>query len=144
MHIDGEWLLCDDGIERPIIHGELQAADGRWLPLPFLADSGADRTLLSADTLAALALPVNSTADRLGGVGGMVSSVELETTLRLYQAHGSEVTFRGQFAAATEPEALDMSVLGREITDLFALIVDKPGNTVCLLGQRHRYVIVEE
>ncbi len=34
-----------------------------------------------------------------------------------------------------------MSVLGRDITDLFAAIVDRPGNVVCLLGQNHRYKI---
>jgi hypothetical protein len=36
-----------------------------------------------------------------------------------------------------------MSVIGRDLTNLFALIVDRPGDRVCLLGQRHRYVIEE-
>lgn len=53
------------------------------------------------------------------------------------------MTFRGQFAAVLEPEALDVSVLGRDITGLFAVIVDQPGDTVCLVGQRHRYAIFE-
>lgn len=34
--------------------------------------------------------------------------------------------FRGQYAAVTEVEALDISVLGRDITGLFAVIVDQP------------------
>jgi hypothetical protein len=34
-----------------------------------------------------------------------------------------------------------MSVLGRDITGLCALIVGKPSNVVCLLGQRHQYAI---
>jgi hypothetical protein len=34
-----------------------------------------------------------------------------------------------------------MSVLGGDITGLFAVIVDRPGDVVCLLGQRHRYTI---
>jgi len=38
-------------------------------------------------------------------------------------------------------QAEDMSLLGRDITDLFAAIVDRPGNFVCLLGQNHRYKI---
>jgi hypothetical protein len=38
-------------------------------------------------------------------------------------------------------EVLDMNVLGRDIAGLFAVIVDRPGNVVCLLGQRHRYII---
>jgi hypothetical protein len=49
--------------------------------------------------------------------------------------------FRGSFAAFTALESLDMSVLGRDITNLFAVIVDRPRNLVCLLGQRHRYTI---
>jgi len=34
-----------------------------------------------------------------------------------------------------------MSVLGRDITGLFALIVDQPGHVICLLRQRHWYTI---
>jgi hypothetical protein len=29
-----------------------------------------------------------------------------------------------------------------DITGLFAVIVDRPGDLVCLVGQRHRYSIV--
>jgi hypothetical protein len=32
-----------------------------------------------------------------------------------------------------------MSVLGRDIMKLFAVIVDEPGNLVCLIGKGHRY-----
>jgi hypothetical protein len=35
MQIDGEWLVCDDGIVRPVIRGEVLAANGSWAPLPF-------------------------------------------------------------------------------------------------------------
>jgi hypothetical protein len=35
-----------------------------------------------------------------------------------------------------------MSVLGRDVLGLFAVIVDRPDNTVCRVGQRHRYVLV--
>jgi len=51
------------------------------------------------------------------------------------------VVFRGRFAAATGPQVLEVSLLGRDITDLFALIIDRPGNVVCMLSQRHRYRI---
>jgi hypothetical protein len=54
------------------------------------------------------------------------------------------VVFRGQYAAVMERAALDMSVLGRDITGLFVLIVDQPGNVICLLGQRHWYAIEPE
>jgi hypothetical protein len=39
--------------------------------------------------------------------------------------------------------ALDLSVLGRDILDFFVLIVDRPGNIVCLLSQRRRHEIIQ-
>lgn len=53
------------------------------------------------------------------------------------------MVFRGQYAAVTNLEILDMSVLGRDITRLFAVIIDQPGDVVCLLGQWHHYTIVQ-
>jgi hypothetical protein len=39
-----EWTLCDDGIVRPVVEGELLASDGSWLAIELLMDVGADRT----------------------------------------------------------------------------------------------------
>jgi hypothetical protein len=144
MHISGEWHLCDDGVERPVIHGEVQASDGSWVLTPFLTDVGADCTVLCADTLAEPGLPAVTHRGRLGGLGGVVAPVVVETTIQFTQTQGGEVTFRGQFSAVTDPEALDMNVLGRDITDLFAVIVDRPGDRVCLLRERHRYAIIHD
>lgn len=141
MRIDGEWLLCDDGVARPMIRGEILAHDGSWQAIEFLVDTGADRTVLSASTLELLHLQSSVTQDRLGGVGGIADSVVVETQIRFYRETRTTVIFRSQYAAVTELNALDMSVLGRDITDLFAVIVDHPGTIVCLLGQRHRYTI---
>jgi hypothetical protein len=47
MRIDGEWALFDDGVIRPIVFGEISAADGSWIKCPFLVDTGADRTVLT-------------------------------------------------------------------------------------------------
>jgi len=30
MQIFGEWYLCDDDVERPIIRGEILGGDGAW------------------------------------------------------------------------------------------------------------------
>jgi hypothetical protein len=76
-------------------------------------------------------------------VGGLAPSVLVDTQLGMTHDGGGKVTFRGQYAAVTEREALDMSVLGRDITNLFAVIVDRPGDCVCLLGQRHHYIVQE-
>ena len=36
MRVNGEWLLCDDGINRPTIPASIQISDGSWnfLPVP--------------------------------------------------------------------------------------------------------------
>lgn len=141
MRINGEWAVGDDGIVRPVIRGEILTGNGYWIQAPFLVDTGADRSVLSAAILADLHLQPFVTQDRLAGVGGMTDAVIVETHIRLTRETGSTVVFRGQYAAVTELGALDISVLGRDITGLFAVIVDQPGNLVCLLGQQHRYMI---
>ena len=144
MQISGEWLLCDDGIVRPVIRGHILDGRGLWIHAPFLVDTGADRTVFSAPMLTALTLQPTVAPERLGGVGGIVTPVVVETRIRFrHEASRGTVVFHGQYAAVTEREALEMSVLGRDITGLFALVVDQPGNVVCLLGQRHRYTIAQ-
>jgi hypothetical protein len=61
--------------------------------------------------------------------------------LTLRRNDGGTAVYRGHFAAFMELEALDMSALGRDISNLFALIVDCPRDQVCLLGGGHQYVI---
>jgi hypothetical protein len=74
----------------------------------------------------------------------VASAVLVETRLRLTHENHGKVMFRGQYAAITEVASLDMSVLGRDIMNLFALIVDWPQRIVCLPGQRHQYAIVQQ
>jgi hypothetical protein len=144
MRIDGAWRLCDDGIIRPVIRGEVRTPDGGWVQVPFLADTGADRTVFSADVLAALNVPAEAGSAKLAGVGGKAASVLVDTQIQMQREGGAAVLFKGQFAAVTDATALDMSVLGRDITNLFALITDRPQDLVCILGGGHRYVIVQD
>jgi hypothetical protein len=141
MRIDGEWYLCDDGLERPVIRGEVLARNASWIPALFLVDTGADRTVLSAAVLSLLAFPAGADVERIGGLGGVVNSVPVETQIRLTREGAGKVLFRGRFVGVTALEALDMSVLGRDVTGPFAVIADEPGDVVCLLAQRHRYTI---
>lgn len=141
MLFPGHWLLCDDGVLRPIFRGKMVALDGSLLEVEFLADTGADRTVLCAAVLERLGLPSLAAPAQLGGVGGSTNTVLVDTAIRLPRDDGGSAVFRGQFAAFTELEPMDMSVLGRDISNLFALIVDRPRDLVCLLGAGHQYSI---
>ena len=141
MRIDGRWLLCEDGVVRPVIRGEILASNGAWLSTEFLVDTGADCTVISALTLEALRLSPAVAQARLGGIGGVAESIVVDTQIRFSRETGSKVLFRGQYAAFSQVESLDMCVLGRDVTDLLAVVVDRLNAVVCLLGQRHRYTI---
>ena|SRR5215831_17997732 len=144
MLLQGAWKLCDDGVVRPVFRGEMQSASGEWIQVPFLADCGADRTVLSANVLQVLGLQPIQQDLLLAGVGGQAASVILDTRIYLKRENGTRVVFRGQIASFTDPAALDMSVLGRDITNLFALIIDRPQDQVCMLGKGHRYIVAAE
>ena len=68
MRIDGAWNLGDDGIARPVIRGEILTSRGLWMRAPFLVDTGADQTVLSAAILTALSLQPRTAQDRIRGV----------------------------------------------------------------------------
>jgi predicted aspartyl protease len=139
MLITGEWFLFPDDIFRPVVRGEVLSSTGVWVPVPFLLDTGADRTVFSAAVLSELSLPVLNAEEPISGLGGVVDSVVLETKIQLLRETGMPVSFRGRFAAVTDLTTLDISVLGRDITDNLAVIVDRPQDVVFLLGQRHGY-----
>ena len=98
-------------------------------------------TAISAAILATLNLPPRGGPRNVAGVGGAAAAVEVETFLRLFTDSGSAL-FRDQWVAFTELEALDMSVLGRDVMNLFAVIVDRPREVVCLISQGHDYDVV--
>ncbi len=144
MLISGVWHACDDGVLRPVIPAEVQTQDGSWIKAPFLLDTGADRTVLSADILTALRFPHALAQDRIWGIGGEANTMLVETQMRLSRENDGKVTFRGQYAAVSDAATLDMSVLGRDITNLFATVVDLPQRAVYLIGQRHHYTITAQ
>jgi hypothetical protein len=107
-------------------------------------DTGADRTVFSADILQAIGPHPIIAEERLGGMGGVVRAIVVETRIRLTRENNGKIMFRGQYAGITDPEAIDMSVLGRDVTNFFIVIVDWPRRLVYLLGQRHRYTIIQQ
>jgi predicted aspartyl protease len=101
MLVAGVWHQCDDGIIRPVIQAEILAHDNPWWKAPFLLDTGADRTVLSADILTALRLPPIKTDNCIGGVGGVAPAVTIETQIRLSHDENGKVLLRGQYVGVT-------------------------------------------
>ena len=141
MRFNGEWLECDDGIVRPVITAGLLDSDGEWQDVHFLVDTGADRSVLSAEALELVRLPQQVATDQIGGIGGLAESVTVVAALRLRRDDGKWTTFRGKYAACVNYEILDMSVLGRDILNLFAVIVHRAANVVAIIGEAHTYTI---
>src|SRR5262245_54963723 len=107
MVIVGRWLLCDDGVMRPVIDCRLDGPGGQMAAERFLIDSGADRTVLSADLLSRLGLRELSTPAGvvLAGVGGSQSFVLVQTVLEFEPTDGPLVRVRGELAAFQDPSA---------------------------------------
>ncbi|HET6882050.1 MAG TPA: aspartyl protease family protein [Pirellulales bacterium] len=142
MEIRGEWYVCNDGVVRPILRGEVLAANGRWRGVEFLVDTGADRTVFTASLFAVLGLEPTQADVELNGFGGTALAGVVRTRIRLTDTLGRKIDFRGEFAAAGDAAILDIAVLGRDVTNLFALITDRQGDLICLLRGNDRYQIV--
>ncbi len=109
--------------------------------MELLVDTGADRTVICAHVFDSLGLEPIETSERIGGVGGEVDSVIIRTQIRLSRDDGQKAIFRSDYSACTESTMLDMSVLGRDILDMFALLVDRSSDVVAIFGGKHSYSI---
>lgn len=143
MVIAGEWSLEEDGILRPTVRVEVTAAGGAPVLEPFLVDTGADCTVFSARLLGKLTLPptAHTAGSLLHGLGGQSGSVVIEAGLMFGTADGRTVTVKGQYLATTEPTALDVSVLGRDVLANFDVIVSRRRDEVLLVAGNHGYAV---
>jgi hypothetical protein len=132
-------------VTRPTVAGEVLGADGKPCGEFFLIDSGADRTVFSAHLLRKLQFTGNHQPPgfALVGVSGPAASVLLTTVIEFIRDDGGPVWVRGTFAAFTDPNAVEMSVLGRDVLNNFDLIVSRPRNEVLLLAPNHHYQVVQ-
>ena len=143
MQVNGEWLLCDDGVIRPVVQGFVRLANGQWYEVPFLLDAGADRTVFSDDFLALLGPLAVSQAEpmKLTGIGGAADSITIETSLGFTRDDGKLITVRGMYGVFAENSGTDLAVLGRDVTNNFGVIYDYPNWTIALLAPPHYYQI---
>ncbi len=145
MQVTGEWLLCDDAVTRPIVRARVVGADGRSARERFLVDSGADRTVFSEALLKGLLLPAipPSAGFALLGIGGAAAFVSVGAVLEFRRDDGGVARVRGEFAAFTDPEATDLSVLGRDVLDNFDVILSRRRDEVVMLAPNHQYHVVQ-
>ena len=143
MLLLGEWFPSSDGTILPVLKGGVLAANGKWISEHFLVDSGADVTVLSPAVHRELRLPTNGVNGQLGGIGGVTGVTFVSTHIRSQRHDGGTAVFRGNYHTLAAAQHMEISVLGRDIIDMFALIVDRPGNVVCLLREKHSYEIKE-
>ncbi len=66
------------------------------------------------------------------------------TAIVLARSDGTPVRLNGEFAAFTDPEATEASLLGRDILDQFDVILSRRRNEIHLLRPLHQYVVTEE
>lgn len=142
MRIDGQWAVDDLGVTYPFIPARIQNELGEWMECPFILDTAAERTVIAAEVVGQLGFPLIHSNVILSGVGGLVRTYRLPTRIELSPRGGNSIAINGPFVGSVE-SSLQLSVLGRDVLANFAVIVDRPGNTVCLLHGRHRYVIQE-
>jgi hypothetical protein len=75
----------------------------------------------------------------LKGVGGESAFVLVNTVLEFTRDDAGMVHVRGEFAAFTDPATTDLSILGRDVLNIFDVIVSKRRNEVLLLAGNHQY-----
>jgi Retroviral aspartyl protease len=141
MIIQGEWALCEDGFIRPLVRAYVFDAQENPIPVSFILDTGADRTLILAETYARLSLPPVGSRDQLSGLGGIQPSVQIDARIGFRTDNDHWLIYRSQYRCLTTPAALDLPLLGRDLLDIFTVIVDRPGDRVCMLTEDHPYKI---
>jgi hypothetical protein len=144
MRIVGEWRRFSDGITRPVVAAEMVSAAGDAISVRFLIDSGADCTALNAATLAKLGLPCqHSPSDvHVRGITGESDFVTVRSAIEFKRDDGGAASVRGEFVGLTHPDASDLCVLGRDVTDNFDLILSRRRGDALLLAPTHQYQVV--
>jgi ribosomal protein L14 len=141
MLISGRWIKSKGGEDWPVVIASVTGATRTLADVPFLIDTGADQTLLCAEVARLLQLSQGRLPHALKGVGSVIESYVVSTEIRLRREDGVDVSFNGPIACCVQPDVLDMSVLGRDILNKFAVIIDNPGHRIALVRERHRYAI---
>jgi hypothetical protein len=117
--------------------------EGPTVDTIFLVDSGADRTVFSADILRRLGGPTTPAPSgvSLEGIGGTQAHLQVQATLSLPRSDGGIASMQEDFAAFIDPKATDYSILGRDVLDHFDVIISRRRDELFLLAPPSRYEI---
>jgi hypothetical protein len=143
MRIDGRWHLFKDGVLRPVVDAAVQTSAGTLQPVMLLLDAGADRTVFDSTLrsfLLSLALPEDETPE-LGGIGGKVDCIFIQTGLAFVSVDGRRATVHGPFGVFGDPDSSDVSILGRDVTNNFDVIYSYQKREVILLAPPHIFQV---
>jgi hypothetical protein len=143
MRIDGRWHRFRDGVLRPVVDAAVQTPSGTWQPVMFLLDAGADRTVFDntfLSLLAPLPSPQGKTPE-LGGLGGKVDCIFIQTRLGFARSDGKRVSVQGPFGVFSDAATSDVSILGRDVTNNFDVIYSYSSRQVILVAPPHEFKI---
>lgn len=135
MYIWGRYVQAERGAFEPRITAYLPNAIGSWHRFEFLIDSGSDRTFLPSDYAETLRIDLSTlpTTDNAVGVGSdRLAYYKLDTEMRfLMGRHIGHVQLT--IGIFRDEGLLDLPILGRDVLDEFALILDRSRDIVALL-----------
>jgi hypothetical protein len=96
MRVVGEWLEAGESDVGPTVRAQVIGGAGHVSSEQFLIDSGADRTVFSADLLHRLDVPVAkpSAGLMLMGIGGSSAFVLVSAVLQLTRDDGRPINIR--------------------------------------------------
>lgn len=140
MRVKGEWRETATTIPRPYVRAFLEAQDGTWVECLFLVDTGADRTLVTADVARRLGRETLLSTRTIMGIGGIVETREVCTTLRLVGVSGRPYNATGSYGVFID-EMNTECVLGYDVLNRFAVVFEKRTDTIWLLHPPTGYLL---
>lgn len=141
MRIDGHWHVDADSVLRPVLTGAVDDVAGGSVRVRFMVDTGADGSALTSADADELGIDPVESGGKLFGVAGDTAEVYVETVVRFVRDDGTTVAFRDRLSVLPPDSPFTLSVVGRNILNVFAVIVDRPGDAVTLVTGQHRYSI---
>jgi predicted aspartyl protease len=142
MRVNGEWRETATTLPRPYLRAFMEAQDGSWVECLFLVDTGADRTLVTADVARRLWHPTLPSTRTVMGIGGVVDTHEVLTRVRFVGAAGEVFNIAGSYGVFLD-ELNTECILGYDVLHRFTVIFEKRTNTILLLHPPTGYLLTK-